>query len=905
MAQKCNECNPYVLVKQVADQRQEVEAASVLVCILQSRLDTRLEPQYSSSDYEGVFVLLIIFQSLLLTRATSEIIFHIPEEQMEGTRIGSLKDYLSLKAPLEFTLLDTSKYFHLDTQSGDLYTTAKKLDRESLCSLDDINQCVISMDVFISSKEQSEVAKIKIFILDVNDNAPIFTEKNIILSIPEDAPVGATFAIDHLASDPDTENNSALMYYLICRDDVFSLEHYSEVLSLSVQKPLDRESQSEYHMDLIATDRGLPPLSGSAKLIVHIMDVNDNCPTFLANNISVNLPRNSSVNSTLVQLVAVDDDIGDNNIIQYVYSSRVPEASKKLFNLNSTTGIIILSKLLLRDTPHLHKLMVLAIGSGCAPAMSTVTVTIEESKRKEPSMEFRFLASQDNESVLIKEDVPANTIIAILELKDPDHNILRPPYINGTSPFSIKPSENSLDTYLLLTCRSLDFELEQSYSIQVIGNATSENSIMYQETLSIKIGDVNDNSPQFPQNVQEIFIEENNRPGAFLLTLSASDSDSGVNSNISYSLKDGVHMGFSLDSSSGVLTASVSFDREKETSYTLLVVATDHGSPSRNDSCIVIINILDQNDNAPVFPTSEFTFFIPENLPKYGKVGLINVTDADIGLNGQFSVALLNVTTLFSVEHDIILISEDCFDYESELVYELWIEAKDKGVPPFISRVKVLIFILDVNDNAPLILLPESNYSYVFVPSDTSKGSSVTKVHAVDYDAGMNGMITYSIFGDMGPAVNLFIIDELTGNITLKENGYQCGLYQLMVKASDQGYPEALSTIVRVNILLNHSISNRSYLESIIMGNTSISNENQVVMLSPCPQYQKMDIFSWSLSAPIALAVMAISALCCVTGTLLFFCTRIRRSKRKKKPDIQIPLKLNVDHYVKDYDEVL
>ncbi|XP_063794425.1 protocadherin-20-like [Pseudophryne corroboree] len=849
-------------------------------------------------------LLIITFQMLELPGATTEMIFHVREEQEEGTFVGNLRNGLISPTALKFTLLSHNIYFHLDAQSGNLYTTSNKLDRESICPFQTLDHCSMMLDVFISSQDYSEFTKVNLFILDINDNSPYFSEQTYHISISEDAIIGTKFPIDISAKDTDIEDNGVLSYLLISPDNIFTLDHQSELISLVVLKPLDRESQSEYRMTLLAVDRGLPPLSGSATLVVQVTDVNDNCPVFLSNIITISLPRNTSVGSPVVQLVAVDEDIGENSVIQYFYSNRVPKSTMQLFSLDSATGLITLSASLYEEITQ-YKFTVLAIGHGCLPVVATITINLEKI-RKEPKMEFRFIASQNEGGVSIREDVPPGTIIAILEVTDPDYSIVRPLFINGTSPFLLKPSEGSPNTYLLSTSTELDFELKQQYDISIMGHSNVDESFVYREALRVTIEDVNDNFPKFSKDLVEIYVEENNKPGDVLLKLSASDEDSGSNGNISYYLVDGYPEVFSVDRSSGILKANVPFDREKEPIYSVWIVARDNGLPSNNDSCLVLINILDQNDNIPTFASKEFTFYIPENLLQRGEVGIINVTDADVGLNGDFSVFLINTTKLFSVDQDYILRSEGPFDYEKESMYELWVGARDKGSPPLSSKAKVLVYILDVNDNAPLIVLPESNFSYVLVSPDTSKGSSVTKVHAVDYDAGMNGVIRYSEFGEGSPNVDLFMIDTYTGNITLREStsGHHCGLYQLLVKASDQGYPEALSTIVRVNILLNHSISNRSYLESLIMSKTTMTQENQVIVLGPCPQNrQSMASFSWPLTTPFTLAIVSICVVCCMTGTFLFLCLRRRNSKKVKSP-VQIPLQLTDDYCAKDWDEV-
>ncbi|XP_073498304.1 protocadherin-20-like [Phyllobates terribilis] len=852
------------------------------------------------------FLLINLFQVLNFPGASTEILFHVQEEPEEETLIGNVGNGFLSPTPLQYKLLTHTNYFHLDSQSGNLYTTTEKLDRESLCPLDTEDHCSMTLDVLISSQEHSEFTKVKLFILDINDNLPYFSESIYSISVPEDTAIGTSFVIDPFATDLDIDHNADLSYQLLCPDDVFSLDQHVEFLTLTLLRPLDRESRSEHRMSLIAYDNGFPQLSGSATLVVQIIDVNDNCPVFLTNNVSVTLPRNKSVGDKVVQLQAVDADDGENSVIEYYYSTRVAESIRKRFNLDSSSGLLTLSEPL-QDEVTGYRLSVIAVGLGCFPAVALVTINLEKIQKK-PKIEVRFIASKNEGGISIQEDVPPGTIIAILDITDPDGSISRPLFINESSPFYLRSSDSSSDTFLLLTSSPLDFELKEQYDITIVGNSTIYESFMCRETVKIQIEDVNDNKPTFLNHLQEVVIEENNVPGDILLTLSASDEDSGSNGDISYYLLDGDPKVFSIDSVSGSLKVSISLDREKRSSYIVHVIAMDHGSPSMNDSCVIAIKVLDQNDNPPTFASNEFTFFIPEDLPHRGEVGYINVTDVDSGINGDFSVHLLNTTSLFSMGQDRILRSEGTFDYEKVLMYELWLEARDKGRPSLTSQVKALVVILDVNDNAPFIVLPESNFSYVLVPPDTSQGSCVTKVHAVDYDAGLNGAITYTEYGEIGLTASLFKVDANTGNVILKEStsNHHCGLYQLLVKASDQGYPEVLSTIVWVNILLNQSITNRSYVESLIMmSKTSMTQESQVITLEPCQKTSPaMAPFSWSLTAPVALAVMSVSIICCMAGTFLFLCSRRNLIKEKQSADVQLPLQINVDCYTKDWDEV-
>ncbi|KAI3376957.1 hypothetical protein L3Q82_000196 [Scortum barcoo] len=139
----------------------------------------------------------------------------------------------------------------------------------------------------------------------------------------------------------------------------------------------------------------------------------------------------------------------------------------------------------------------------------------------------------------------------------------------------------------------------------------------------------------------------------------------------------------------------------------------------------------------------------------------------------------------------------------------------------------VTVLLLDVNDNPPIVLFPQSNQSYMLVLPNTLPGTSITEVYAVDKDTGMNAVIAYSIIKRKGGEPASFAIDPATGNITLKRELSNRGLYSLLVKVTDHGQPEPLYSTVMVNFFVNETVSNESYIQSLLTREADIEVEER------------------------------------------------------------------------------
>nr|XP_020765945.1 protocadherin-20 [Odocoileus virginianus texanus] len=880
------------------------------------------------------------------SRAT-EILYSLNEGLPAGVLIGSLAEDLRLlpsageqdlqsqspqhrvaerNPPLSFSLASqglSGQYVTLDNRSGELHTSAQEIDREALCleggggtawgssisisSSPSADSCLLLLDVLVLPQEYFRFVKVKIAIRDINDNAPRFPISQISVWVPENAPVNTRLAIEHPAVDPDMGTNGVQTYRLLDYHRMFTLdveenESGERTPYLIVMGQLDRETQDQYVSVIIAEDGGSPPLLGSATLTIGITDINDNCPLFTDSQINITVYGNATVGTAIAAVQAVDTDLGNNAQITYSYSQKVPQASKDLFHLNENTGVIKLFSKIGGSVLQTHKLTILANGPGCIPAVITVLVTIIKVIFRPPEIIPRYIANEIDGIIYLKELEPVNTPIAFFTIRDPEGKYKMNCYLDGEGPFRLLPYKPYSNEYLLETTKPMDYELQQFYEIAIV--AWNSEGFQIKKMIKVQLLDDNDNAPVFLQPLVELTIEENNAPNAFLAKLDATDADSGERGQVSYFLGPDAPSYFSLDSVTGILTVSTQLDREEKEKYRYTVRAVDSGKPPQESVATVVITVLDKNDNSPRFINKDFSFFVPENFPGYGEIGVISVTDADTGQNGWVALSVVNQSDIFVIDTGKgMLRAKVSLDREQQSSYTLWVEAVDGGVPPLSSTAKITILLLDINDNPPLVLFPQSNMSYLLVLPSTLPGSLVTEVYAVDKDTGMNAVIAYSIIGRRGPRPESFRIDPKTGNITLEEALLQTdyGLHRLLVKVSDHGYPEPLHSTVMVNLFVNDTVSNESYIENLLRKEPEISIEEKEPQISIEPTHRKAESVS-CMPTLVALSVISLSSIMFLTGMGIYIC--LRREKKHHREDdnleVQTPLKGKIDLHMRE-----
>ncbi|XP_005288365.2 protocadherin-11 X-linked isoform X1 [Chrysemys picta bellii] len=800
----------------------------------------------------GTYLLAVLLACIVFQSGAQEKNYTVREELPENVLIGNLLKDLNLTldpdvpltSPLQFKLVYKTgdvPLVRVEENTGEIFTTANRIDREKLCSgIFSENRCFYEVEVAVLPDEVFRLVKIRFLIEDINDNAPLFPSTVINISIPENTAINSRYSVPS-AIDPDIGVNGIQHYELlkpktapkrtfgsITNDqgqnvfglDIIETPEGDKWPQLIVQQILDREQKDTYVMKIKVEDGGTPPRSSTAILQVTVTDVNDNRPVFKENDIEVSIPENAPVGTSVSQLHATDADLGSNAQIHFFFSNQISSLAKRLFALDNTTGLITIKEPLDREESPVHKLTVLASDGSSIPSRATVTVNITDINDNVPSIDTRYIINPVNGTVLLSEKAPLNTKIALITVmdKDADLNGKVTCFTDHDVPFRLKPVFDN--QFLLETATFLDYEATREYAIKIVASDSGKPPLNQSAMLLIKIKDENDNAPVFTQPVIGLSIPENNAPGTQLTKISATDADSGRNAEISYMLGSDAPPIFNLDRRTGVLTAVRKLDREKQDRYSFTVLAKDNGMPPLQTNATVTLSVLDQNDNSPAFTHNEYNFYVPENLPMYGTVGLITVTDADSGENAAVTLSILNGRENFIIDPLTGVIRPNItFDREQQGSYTFQVKAVDGGRVQRSSTAKVTINVVDVNDNRPVFVIPSSNYSYDLIPTATNPGSVVTKVFAVDNDTGMNAELRYSIIG--GNSRGLFTIDQLTGNITLKEKVITAdhGLHRLVIKVNDLGQPESLYTIALVHLFVNETITNGSYVQELVRRN--------------------------------------------------------------------------------------
>ncbi|XP_068167183.1 protocadherin-20 [Antennarius striatus] len=855
----------------------------------------------------GMYALLL-FTSPLSSFANfsqaKELIYKIKEGLPMGTFIGAIGVDLNLdftvEPPFLFSLPQkkvSEQYVNLNNTTGELYTSATEIDRETLCFENSERRgCQLALDVFLLPQQYFQLIKVQIFIEDVNDNRPKFPVDLISMSVPENTPVYVRYAVEQSAVDPDLGLYGVQTYWLVNDFGMFTLdveENDGGELTpfLIVTEALDRETKDEYITDIIAEDGGTPPLLGAATLKIIITDVNDNCPQFTESQINVTLHGNTTKGAHLAHLQAFDPDLGANAQISYAYSERVPRATRTLFNLDRITGLIKLAGKIDSATATFYKLTVLANGPGCIPAVATLLVNIIKIATGPPAVIPRYIAPEKEGVVTVKETEPAFSPIAFFTVKNFDMNKKVNCYLEGTGPFRLGPYQMFKNEYLLETTEALDYEKVQQYELIVVAKNTDE--LFIKTFLKVQVLDENDNAPVFEQSIVKISVEENNPPNAFLTQLQATDQDSKNQGEVIYLLGSDAPGIFVVDHLTGVLTVATSLDREEKETYRFIVRAVDQGTPRRESLATVVVTVLDRNDNSPQFINKDFTFFVPENFPGYGEIGVLSVTDADAGENGWVALSILNGSDIFMIDTGRgALRARTPLDREQQGTYQLWVEAIDGGKPALSCITMVTVLLMDVNDNPPVVLFPQSNQSYMLVLPNTLPGTLITEVYAVDKDTGMNAVIAYSIIKRKGGEPSSFAIDAETGNITLKRELSNRGLYRILVKVSDHGQPEPLYSTVMVNFFVNETVSNESYIQNLLTREADIEVEERPWYVGQLREgSDRHELFNCQ-PVLIVLSVTSVGLFFLVVTLTSYICCKKVRRHRKERSEVQIPLKM-------------
>uniref|UniRef100_A0A8C6TYE8 Si:ch73-233f7.8 n=1 Tax=Neogobius melanostomus TaxID=47308 RepID=A0A8C6TYE8_9GOBI len=263
----------------------------------------------------------------------------------EGAVVANLATDLGLdvktlkRRQMRIDAVGNKKYFDINKDTGELFIL-ERIDRE-LCPSKTASHCFLKLDATIENPIR--MFNIEVEITDINDNAPHFRRGTMHLDISESSPVGERFSLNN-AEDPDVGTNSVKNYHL-SSSEYFGLEIQTsrdgtKFADLILKKALDREQQAVHDLILTAVDGGVPTRTGTASIIVRVLDVNDNAPTFDGDKYEVNVLENAPIGSLVIKLNATDLDEGSNSDLVYSYSLYTSERTQNMFTLNPDNGEI-------------------------------------------------------------------------------------------------------------------------------------------------------------------------------------------------------------------------------------------------------------------------------------------------------------------------------------------------------------------------------------------------------------------------------------------------------------------------------------------------------------------------------------------------------------------------------------
>ncbi|XP_057205212.1 protocadherin-19 isoform X3 [Triplophysa rosa] len=322
--------------------------------------------------------------------------------------------------------------------------------------------------------------------------------------------------------------------------------------------------------------------------------------------------------------------------------------------------------------------------------------------------------------------------------------------------------------------------------------------------IKIEIIDVNDNAPRFSTNHIDIEISENAAPGTRFPLEGASDPDSGSNGIQTYTITPNDIFGLEIKtrgdgSKIAELVVEKTLDRETQSRYTFELTAEDGGDPPKSGTVQLNIKVIDSNDNNPVFDEPVYTVNVLENSPINTFVIDLNATDPDEGTNGEVVYSFINFVfnltkQMFKIDPKTGVITVNgILDHEELHVHEIDVQAKDLGPNSIPAHCKVIVNVIDVNDNAPEIKLLSENSEMVEVSENAPLGYVIALVRVSDNDSGANGKVQCRLQGNVP-----FRLNEFESFSTLLVDGRldreQRDMYNLTILAEDSGYPPLRSS---------------------------------------------------------------------------------------------------------------
>ncbi|TKS82972.1 Protocadherin-16 Protein dachsous -like protein 1 [Collichthys lucidus] len=664
------------------------------------------------------------------------------------------------------------KGFSINSLTGEIQAT------ERLEDLTQVQRTLIVEAMDQGSPAQSAQGVVVIYVKEVEYSGIRFSRNARDVSIQENALKGTAVAQAQAQHPDGTRQGISYSLFSGNRNQIFVISSSTGEISVHSSKGLDFEDNPK----------------------LRLVDVNDNRPRFQLQNYVAYMREAQGYEMPIIQVVAEDVDQGQNGQVTYsIQSSGV----SGLFKIDPMTGSITTAAIMDREIFTQTKLVVTATdrGSPRLAGSATLTVIIVDQNDNSPTIPF-------HQEVRIPENMLIGTEITLVTGNDVDSN----PALS----YSLQLDPTALGKFgihrysggVLLTA-PLDFEEKTWYTLTV---RATDSQHQTEANITILVEDINDNVPAFTHNLYQVTLAEHTPPGSAVVTVTATDRDSGENGKITYRVMSSTQEGFYIDPNNGTLFINhrAEFDPERP-SVSVVIEARDGGSPSLSSLTTVQVQISDVNDNAPVFHQSEYRATVSEDTIPGSTLLTFEAFDSDLSRENcgfDFAIANGNEGNAFQIESSVrflegrgfqtvgTLLLAEGLDFETKPLYNLTVVVSDRGMPQRSSSVAAMISIGDVNDNPPVFSRAEYTVS---LTEGAAAGTEILRLTATDPDSTPNAEVQYTI--SSGDEVNLFTMDQWTGALRLQralDREHQ-STHVVIIQATDgQGHFALAPVIVEV-----------------------------------------------------------------------------------------------------------
>lgn len=725
---------------------------------------------------------------------SSETQFILSEDIPEGKLVTKIQATSPKKGPagsIKYAIAggNTRDALRIDPSTGEVTIGRGGLDYE-------ISQ---QYEIWIEASDSDRpslrsVMKLLINVTDANDNAPVMERMLYHAEVLEEEPPPQMVARVS-ATDADSEENGQVSYRLV-NDFESAFEIDSDTGEIFTNMRLDREDIASYELTVEAVDQGMPQLTGSATVLITVLDKNDNPPRF-TRLFSVNVTENAEIGVFVIKVTSSDLDINENANATYNFT----ENPGNKFSIDSITGNVTVSGRLDREQQDEYLLKVVAV-DGAWRQETPLTITIQDQNDNAPEFEHSYYSF--NLPELQRNVAFVGQVTATDRDKQGPNSVISYSLQQPNDLFTIDPATGEIFSKRTIHYKhsQLESSPENMYALTVLATDNGKPP-MYSECLvNINVVDANNNPPKFEKREYLSPVPEGAEVGQNVLQVIATDDfDFGVNAEIEYIITGGNGSNnFAINKIDGWITISKTLKVGPGSIFNLLIRAVDRGVPPQYDDIGVTAVITGENRFTPVFTALSYQVIVPENEPIGSTILVVSASDNDDGPNGmvRYSISGGNERKEFAVDEltgTVTILQSLDFDVIQE--YHLNITAEDLGFKPRNAVAMLRVTLTDINDNAPSF--NQTEY-HAYLSENSPANTAVYKALATDKDSPKNAIIQYTITGGTGK--DLFIVEPTTGVVKSKVSFdfEEQSMYQIIITASNPDSPMSSTAKIIIHI---------------------------------------------------------------------------------------------------------